>query len=100
MELCTQLEHMDIELDLAWRRRDENVEADMLTNEEFHLFNKELKIQIDPSTISWKVLPWLTQEAEQVCREVAERKKTEASGPLSKKRMKGPATSLRQTDPW
>ena len=100
MELCSQLEHMDIELDLAWRRRDENVEADMLTNDDFHLFNKELRIQIDLSTISWKVLPWLTQEAEQVYREIAERKKTRASGPLSKKRRKGPATSLRQTDPW
>ncbi|CAK0885329.1 unnamed protein product, partial [Prorocentrum cordatum] len=39
MELGSRLAEADLDLDLAWRRRDINVEADALTNEKFEGFD-------------------------------------------------------------
>jgi hypothetical protein len=99
MELSAQLESYKIDLDLRWRRRDENVEADALTNHEFEGFDPDLRVGINLKELGWKVLPWLMNEAETLFKEVLEAKGTKRKEPFSK-RDAGHKSSLRQDDPW
>ena len=100
MELASQLESLKVSLDLCWKRRDENVEADALTNHDFSLFTLSNRVQINLQDLQWKVLPWLSEEAAKLFFVVAELKavKRPAAEPLTKMGKK--KASLRQSDPW
>ena len=45
MELACQLERVGLELDLTWAPRNQNVEADALTNSEFQGFDEKKRIR-------------------------------------------------------
>ena len=47
MELCAQLERRHLELDLRWRPREANVEADALTNGSYESFTPALRVPVD-----------------------------------------------------
>ena len=44
MELAAQLSHRHLDLNLVWRRRTENTEADDLTNQRFEAFSPRLRV--------------------------------------------------------
>jgi hypothetical protein len=51
MELAVQLHKSGCILDLAWLPREENVEADELSNGDTHRFAAEMEIKIDPAEL-------------------------------------------------
>ncbi len=44
MELAAQLSHRHLDLNLVWRRREENTEADDLTNQRFGAFDPARRV--------------------------------------------------------
>lgn len=101
MELSSQLEAQDLELDLRWRNREDNGPADDLTNGEFSKFNPAMRIEIDVRNFPWLVLPWLTKEAGQMYEMIAAAKAAaKVEPPVPKGNKKRKVTSLRQSDPW
>lgn len=108
MELSSQLVARGIELDLNWRRRDTNIEADALTNGEFGEFDPSLRIVIDLKSVKWIVMNWLADEALIFYKQMKELKEAaksqrrdvsvQSSGPVPKKRAK--FDKLRLSDPW
>ena len=47
MELSAQLQKRKLALGLNWRRRDRNIEADALTNEDFSAFQHQRRIEVN-----------------------------------------------------
>ena len=99
MELSEQLRRRNLLLSVTWRPRDENEEADALTNENFGGFNEALRINFEWKDLEFLVLPRLTQAAEALFEEMrAERR---ASRQASAARLAKPARKrLRDRDPW
>ena len=67
MELASQLSSRHLDLNLAWRRRDTNAEADALTDEEFGAFDPAMRLdaarvsqqfmvmnELEPATREWR----------------------------------------------
>ena len=100
MELSSQLDAMKIDLDLSWRSRDDNVEADALTNHEFGGFSPDLRVHIDLEKLGWLVLPWLMKEAETLFKDVLQAKSVPRVSLQSPRKGVGHKSSLRQDDPW
>ena len=100
MELASQLESLKVSLDLCWKRRDENVEADALTNHDFSLFTLSNRVQINLKDLKWKVLPWLSDEAAKLFIDVAELKAAKRPADEPQTRGGKKRASLRQSDPW
>ena len=63
LELTELLHRRNVSLDLSWKRRDENIHADALTNGDFSLFSEGLRLRPDVSMLAWEVLPRLYKEA-------------------------------------
>ena len=63
MELSEQLRTRNLALSVVWRPRDENEEADALTNERFGSFRPELRIPVRWSALQFLVLPRLADAA-------------------------------------
>ena len=55
-ELATQMEDGKWDLDLVWVPRDQNLEADAITNADFSAFAAENEIKIDIDNLGFKVL--------------------------------------------
>ena len=99
-ELAAQLKARGMVLDLEWAPRDQNEEADALTNRDFSAFSPALRIDVKIEDLKWLVLDDLLKSADQLYQEVrAMREKSatpgQASAPPALKR-----ASLRQRDPW
>ena len=56
MELAEQLGSRGSWLRLQWAPRDQNQEADALTNGDFHQFKPENRVEVDPGAMSWILL--------------------------------------------
>ena len=61
LELSEQLRTRQLCLQLVWRKRDENAEADSITNEDFSGFNGARRMTVDPASLPWLVLPELME---------------------------------------
>ena len=68
-ELAAQLRKRAMALDLQWVPRDQNEEADALTNGAFGSLDPQRRIQIDPLKVEWLLLPRLVAVAEQLYRD-------------------------------
>ena len=64
IELSEQLRKRGLELHLEWTPRNNNQEADDLTNENFSKFSEALRIQVEPPSIPWIVLPELMESGQ------------------------------------
>jgi hypothetical protein len=91
-----------VQLQLAWIPRERNQHADDLTNDRFENFDPSRRIEVDLQSLPWLILPTLMQEAEQLKKELEERRLQKRTVPgereRGKKRRKQEA--LRVTDPW
>ena len=65
MELTEELKFRDLKLYLEWIRREDNMEADALSNEDWGDFNELGEIR-RPERIGWKVLDKLKVRGEEV----------------------------------
>ena len=87
---------------MLWRPREENKEADALTNDNFGAFQESLMIPVSWASLKLAVGPKLAAEAEehfrfvQSLREEAKRQATPEMGAWPKRRM----ARLRERDPW
>ena len=97
-----QLKKCNLELDLGWVPRDQNTEADALTNNEFSGFLPEKRIEKNFEDIQFEVLDKLIEKAGELDKDIKLAK--------SSKEMKGdrPEETLRKRkrgqtrweDPW
>ena len=91
-------------MDLLWTPRDQNEEADALTNGEFTGFTAAHRVEVDLGPHSWKILPAAMKEAEDIYEKVKERRaarRDQGGIPLEAQgggRRVG--QKLRETDPW
>jgi hypothetical protein len=64
MELTKQLQDRKVVLNVAWRPGDENQEAGVVTNMDFHTFDTNLRVQVKWADLRLLVLPELSSAAE------------------------------------
>ena len=95
-ELATQLDELSASLELAWVPRDQNEEADALTNGDFSAFDPERRVEIDVGNLKFKILPQLAKVAEELYRGILERRGARPAGAGRRSR---PAR-LKERDPW
>ena len=100
LELAAQLKKVGLELDLCWVPRDQNTEADSLTNERFEGFKTENRIEKKFEELEWLVMGELMQKASELDAEVkfaktSKESKSTGSGPAKVK--KG---ETKWKDPW
>jgi len=104
MELSEQLEARRSWLELEWAPRQQNTEADALTNGEFGDFDPRLRLDIDPAKAEWRVLSDMIEagggmvEELRLAREAKKLEKSAAKKAGRKRRIAGEA--LRDREPW
>lgn len=110
VEMAAQLKTRGLDLGLQWIPRDQNEEADALTNSRFEDFDPANRIEVDVDNLNWMILPKMMSVPEDVHRRVTERReqkrKDKEKAPREKKheetkapRLK-PGERLRARDPW
>ena len=100
VELAAQLRRRELELDLQWVPRDQNEEADALTNAEFGGFDPNLRVPLEAGSIRWEVLPEMLGAAEQLYQEVQAAKSKGPGNSCTKGPKAKPGEKLRDRDPW
>ena len=100
-ELAEQLRSRGWRLDLQWAPRDQNEEADDLTNEEFGRFDLARRIPVEVGALPWLVMETYMRNAEALYGEIVEakRKRAEAQEQSGEGMGKKPRP-LRERDPW
>eukprot|EP00435_Cladocopium_sp_Y103_P059542 s1184_g21.t1 len=66
MELALHLQRNQVDLDLQWIPRDQNTEADALTNEEFEGFEESRRIHVEIERLDFIILQKLMGMAEEI----------------------------------
>ena len=103
MELSRQLAELQSELHLHWIPREQNEESDDLSKGKFDAFNPDNRIQVDFSSIPWKVIPLLMDHAMAFDKEIQLKKtsKEESKNKVSQASYKTPPEErLRLKQPW
>ena len=102
MELAALLASKGSALDLHWLPREQNIEADELSNSITHRFNPALEIKVVPSELRFLLLDDLLDQGEALYQFVDNvKKKRAAAGPLPpRKSHRKPESRLRVTLPW
>ena len=107
MELAEQLDSRGSWLKQAWCPREQNIEADALTNGDFHQFSPENRIEMNPAEMKWVILEEMLEAGgsmEQELRRLREEKKAiKARAKEVKKRLKrkrSATEALKHRDPW
>jgi hypothetical protein len=96
-ELAVQLREKSMALNLGWVPRDQNEEADALTNGDFASFSHGLRVGVDVGKVRWLILPRMLEVAGDIYEKV--RRSKEGSGP-PKATTRPKAGSIRQRNPW
>jgi hypothetical protein len=116
IELSEQLRMRSLDLRLTWVRRDLNVEADAITNQDFSLFEESNRIRVKCSDIGWLVLDKVMDASRSIFEQVheqrlqakkakeklaADQQDTEGVSMQHRKKFKtSGGSSLRRTNPW
>ena len=97
LELGCQLQKHRLDLELQWIPRDQNTEADDLTNGRCDDFDPNKRIVVDLATLPFVILPSLLETAGEYEEHIAKAKELKEADTL--KRLPA-AKRLRETDPW
>ena len=107
MEMAAQLDAFDAGMELAWVPRNQNVEADDLTNARYEEFDARLRVEVDLDKLPFMVLPKLMEQAGRLDSELKlhrtskeaklDKLREERSLPKAKRSKKG---EMRWKDPW
>ena len=114
MELSAQLRALHLILAVHWLPRDENEEADALTNGHFGAFSPDLRLDLKWKDLAFLVLPGMLAAAADLFRKVKERElaaRTAAPSPQAVAEVSGAShgaarmarrrgSRLRDRDPW
>ena len=102
MELCAQLERKRLDLDLRWRRREDNTEADALTNLNFSGFRQEHRVEVDFESLDFLYHRDLFAKGQEFFEELsATRLHRRAAGPEAPPRQRRrPEAKLKAREPW
>lgn len=99
-EFALQLRDRAAELNLEWVPRDQNEEADALTNEEFGAFDPGRRIDVKVEDLQWKILPEMLRVSEEVYKDLkAQREVRKASSAAPPPKLR-PQERLRCRDRW
>ena len=99
IELSEQLRIRSALMELTWRNRNDNVEADALTNQDYTGFDERLRISCDFKNIKWLVLPEIMGLSVDLYREVQEQRLQAKSSKIRRPKTSG-RRGLKWTDPW
>ena len=69
-ELSAQLRERSMVLNLGWVPRDQNEEADALTNGDFASFSQGLRVEVDVVNVRWRILPRMLEVASDIYEKV------------------------------
>ena len=104
MELAVQMESAGLLMSVAWRPRDENEEADALTNEVFTAFTPAHRVELSWSDLPLAVLPEWAGAAEALFQRTRDERRgggSEAATPApTGQRRKARRIPLREREPW
>ena len=96
-ELSAQIKAKGLRLNLGWVPREENEEADELTNRETGRFDPARRVKLDIGNLNWICLGGYMAAATSLYEEVvATKKRTEQSAAGARKKPR----PLRERDPW
>ena len=84
-------------LNLGWVPRDQNEEADALTNCDFAAIDTSRRLHVNVAEIVWLTLPRMLEVAEQIFDRV---RKSKADGGPPRASAPHVASSFRQRHPW
>ena len=96
-EVAAQLRARNMVLNLGWVPRDQNEEADALTNGDFAAFDMGRRIDVEVSKISWLILPRMLEVAQQIYDQV---RTSKLEGGPPKAAAPHRTRSFRQLNPW
>ena len=65
-EVAAQLKSRSMVLSLGWTPRDQNEEADALTNGDFASFDMSRRVDVDVSKVGWLIIPRMLKAAQQI----------------------------------
>ena len=99
-ELAAQLRARKMALSVGWTPRDQNEEADALTNGDYGQFGAANRINVTIEDVKWLVLPKLMAVASDIFAEVQKRKAAKDHSPQQAPPAKKAKGGLRQLDPW
>jgi len=94
MELVEQKRAREVELYLRWIPRDDNAEADALTNWDFSGFTMENRVLVEWPKLQWMVLESMMDEAQQLYDDI----QASRTGPLRRVTLK--RQGRKNVDPW
>ena len=87
-------------LSLGWAPREQNEEADALTNGDFSQFKSANRVNLVIDEVKWLILPRMLQVAEDIYEDVTRRKASHEQCPLPAPASKKAKGGLRARDPW
>lgn len=70
MELSEEMRALDLRMELEWIKREENQDADDLSNGDWRKFSEEMREDVRPETVEWRVLEKVQKRGEELYREV------------------------------
>ena len=101
MEIAATMEQNRMPLSLYWIPREQNVEADELSNEDSKRFSPILEIKIDVAGLKFIVLDELLDKGEALYQLVEKHKAAREPGSAPPKKLqRKPEQKLRATHPW
>ena len=100
IELCHQLSLRNAALRAQWIPRDQNEEADALTNSDFRHFSLGRRVEVDIERLPFGILHGLLAKGEDYVAELTAAKLAAKSEPLYQKKRRIKGETLKDTQPW
>ena len=95
MELALHLQRAQVDLDLQWIPRDQNTEADALTNENFEGFEEAKRVPVKIEELEFLILHKLMKMAEEIDSEINLKRTSK-----EKSTHRDATKKMRLTQPW
>ena len=99
-EFALQLRRMSAELNLSWVPRDQNEEADALTNGHFDAFNEDRRITINIDKIEWMIMNKMLKVSEDIYHDLKEKRAARTAACSTAPARTRPEDRLRVKDRW
>eukprot|EP00435_Cladocopium_sp_Y103_P062977 s708_g24.t1 len=100
MELSEEMRAVDFKLDLEWVKRDENEDADALSNGDCSKFDEALRVGERADEIRWRILEKVQTRGEEMYREVQALKDRHKEAKLAGGLQKRPRGTKKALPKW